>query len=118
MKRKTVASVVWGSGLVLTTVGFFSHPGDLTGGAIMIGLALITGYNLFLGNQRGHIAHLLLAGCFVVITGLRAVPWQLPPIEIAMAVASVLATAAACMILYRKAFYDDYYAAKKRDHFS
>lgn len=118
MKRKIVASVVWGSGLILTTLGLFTHPGDLTGDAIMFGLALITGYNLFLGNQRGHIAHLLIAGCFVVITGLRAVPWQLTPIEIATAVAPVLVTAAACVILYRKGFYDDYYAAEKRDHFS
>jgi hypothetical protein len=118
MARRVVASLIWGAGAALTIFGLFSHPGDLTGDAAMIGLGLITGYNLFLGNQRGHIAHILLACCFVVITGLHAIPWQLSAVEIAAVAAPTLVVAGICVVLFRRDFYEDYFGGKKRNHFS
>lgn len=117
---KYVGGGLWGAGILLMMtdshiVGV--HPSYLFGMAM---LAIISLYNYFFGRQKGHLAHLLfifaffLIGAFLTLHILGIISTR----AIFIVLAPIILLIIFVVLRYRKAFYEDFFANRRRDHFN
>ena len=116
---KYVGGGLWVAGVLLMMIDSVIggvHQSYLFGMAM---LAIISLYNYFFGRQKGHPAHLLfllvffLIGAFLTLHLLGIISTR----AIFIALAPIILLIIFVVLRYRKAFYEDFFADRRRDHF-